>query len=60
MKVNGLSDSSVGVFVGPLEGKGCFIVMADIAHDFTMEIGLGFEDATCNEISFDLENQIST
>ena len=49
--VNGLSDSSVGVFVGPPERESRFIVMADVAHDFAMKIGLGCEDATCNEVS---------
>jgi hypothetical protein len=28
--------------------------MADIAHDLAVEVGLGFEDAACNEISLDL------
>ena len=51
MKVNDLSDSPMGIFVGPLEGQGRFIVMADIAHDFAMEIALGFEDAPGNEVS---------
>ena len=54
MKVNGLSDSSIGVFVSPLEGESRFIVMANVAHDFAMEVGLGFEDAACNEVSLDL------
>ena len=52
--MNGLSDSSVSVFVSPLEGESCFVVMADIAHDLAVEVGLGFEDAACNEISLDL------
>ena len=43
----------MGIFVGPLEGQGRFIVMADIAHDFAMEIALGFEDAPGNEVSLD-------
>src|SRR4029453_10128713 len=54
MKVNGLSNSSVSVFVSPLEGESCFVVMADIAHDLSVEVGLGFEDAACNEVSLDL------
>ena len=54
MKVDGLSNSSVSVFVSPLEGKSCFVVMADIAHNLAMEVGLGFEDAACNEVSLDL------
>ena len=54
MKVNGLSDSSICVFVSPLEGESCFVVMADIAHDLSVEVGLGFEDAACNEVSLDL------
>ena len=28
--------------------------MADIAHDLSVEVGLGFEDAACNEVSLDL------
>ena len=28
--------------------------MADIAHNLAMEVGLGFEDAACNEVSLDL------
>ena len=28
--------------------------MADIAHDLAVEVGLGFENAACNEISLDL------
>jgi len=52
--VNDLSDSSVGVFVSPLEGESCFVVMADIGHDLSVEVGLGFEDAACNEVSLDL------
>ena len=28
--------------------------MADIAHDLAVEVGLGFEDAACNEVSLDL------
>jgi hypothetical protein len=43
----------MGVFVGPLERESGFIVMANIAHDFTMEIDLGFEDAACNEVPLD-------
>ena len=27
--------------------------MANVAHDFAMEVGLGFEDATCNKIPLD-------
>ena len=27
--------------------------MADIAHDLAVEVALGFENATCNEVSFD-------
>ena len=53
MKVHGLVDSSISVFVGPLEGEGSFIVMADVAHDFAMEIALGVEDATGDEIPLD-------
>ena len=56
--MNGLSDSSIGIFVGPLEGESRFIVMADIAHDFAMEIGLGFEDATCNEVPLDFGDRL--
>jgi hypothetical protein len=52
--VNGLSNSSVGVFVSPLEGESCFVVMADIAHDLAVEVGLGFEDAASNKVSLDL------
>jgi hypothetical protein len=51
--VNELSNSSFGVFVSPLEGESRFIVMANVAHDFAMEVGLGFEDATCNKIPLD-------
>ena len=54
MKVNYLSDSPVGVFISPLEGESCFVVMADIAHDLSVEVGLGFEDTACNEVSLDL------
>ena len=54
MQVNGLSDSSICVFVSPLEGESCLIVMADIADDLAVEVGLGFEDAACNEVSLDL------
>ena len=54
MKVNGLSDSSVGVFVSPLKGESCFVVMADIAHDLSVEVGLGFEDAASNDVVLDL------
>jgi hypothetical protein len=50
MKVHGLVDSSMSVFVGPLEGEGSFIVMADVAHDFAVEITGGVEDAPGNEI----------
>src|SRR5215207_144284 len=53
MKVHGLVDSSISVFVGPLEGQRSFIVMADVAHDFAMEIALGVEDATGDEIPLD-------
>src|SRR5262245_2547686 len=53
MKVHGLVDSSMSVFVGPLEGQGRFIVMADVAHDFAMEIALGVENATGDEIPLD-------
>ena len=28
--------------------------MTDIAHDLSVEVGLGFEDAACNEVSLDL------
>jgi len=28
--------------------------MADIGHDLSVEVGLGFEDAACNEVSLDL------
>ena len=28
--------------------------MADIADDLAVEVGLGFEDAACNEVSLDL------
>ena len=28
--------------------------MADVAHDLAVEVGLGFEDAACNEVSLDL------
>ena len=28
--------------------------MADVAHDLSVEVGLGFEDAACNEVSLDL------
>ena len=28
--------------------------MADIAHDLSVEVGLGFEDAACDEVSLDL------
>ena len=52
--MNDLSDSSIGVFVSPLEGESCFVVMADVAHDLSVEVGLGFEDAACNEVSLDL------
>ena len=51
--MNELSNSSFGVFVSPLEGESRFIVMANVAHDFAMEVGLGFEDATCNKIPLD-------
>ena len=44
----------MGVFVSPLEGESCFVVMADIAHDLAVEVGLGFEDAASNEVSLDL------
>jgi hypothetical protein len=50
MKVHGLVDSSISVFVGPLEAQGRFIVMADVAHDFAMEIALGVENATGDEV----------
>ena len=52
--MNGLSNSSVSVFVSPLEGESCFVVMGDIAHDLSVEVALGFEDAACNEVSLDL------
>ena len=52
--MNDLSDSSIGVFVSPLEGESGFVVMADRAHDLLVEVGLGFEDAACNEVSLDL------
>jgi hypothetical protein len=52
--VNNLSDSSIGVFVSPLEGESRFVVMADIAHDLSVEVGLGLEDAACNEVSLNL------
>ena len=54
MKVNYLSNSPVGVFISPLEGESCFVVMADIAHDLSVGVGLGFEDTACNEVSLDL------
>jgi hypothetical protein len=53
MKVDGLVDSSMSVFVGPLKGQGSFIVMADVAHDFAMEIAFRVEDATGDEIPLD-------
>ena len=52
--MNDLSDSSIRVFVSPLEGESGFVVMADRAHDLAVEVGLGFEDAACNEVSLDL------
>lgn len=39
--MNGLSDSSIGVFVSPLEGESRFVLMADIARDLSVEVGLG-------------------
>jgi hypothetical protein len=33
------SDSVAGIAVDPLNGFGCFVVLADIAHELSFEIG---------------------
>jgi len=43
----------MSIFVGPLEGQGSFIVMADVAHDFAMKIAGGVKDAAGDELPLD-------
>jgi hypothetical protein len=56
-----LTDTTVGVWIGPLEWFGAFVVGADIASDFASEVSSGSEDAAGDQVArLSLENQIST
>src|SRR4030095_1128942 len=46
-----LSDTTVGVPIGPLEGFGSFVVAVDIAGDFASEVSSGSEDAAVEQIA---------
>ena len=42
-----------GVFVGPMEWDGGFVVMANVTHNFPMKVLGGSKDAACDEITLD-------
>jgi hypothetical protein len=46
-----LTDTTVGVSVGPLEGFGSFVVALDIAGDFASEVSSGSKDAAGQQIA---------
>jgi hypothetical protein len=46
-----LSDTTVGIPIGPLEGFGSFVVAVDIAGDFASEVSSGSEDAAGEQIA---------
>ena len=46
-----LTDPTVGVSIGPLEGFGSLIVALDMAGNFASEVGSGSEDAASDQIA---------
>jgi hypothetical protein len=46
-----LTDTAIGVSIGPLEGFGAFVVALDIAGNFASEVRSGIEDAAGNQIA---------
>ena len=51
MKLMVLTDTTVGMSIGPLEGFGAFVVALDIAGDFASEVSFGSEDAAGDQIA---------
>jgi hypothetical protein len=54
MKVNNSSYSLGGILVAPSKGDRCFVVVADVTHDFPCEVCIGFEDVASNDVALDL------
>lgn len=48
------SKSILGIAVGPLEGLSRFVVMTNVFHDLSAQVGLGFENAPGDDIALDL------
>ena len=51
MELMVLTDTTVGISVGPLEGFGSFVVAHDIAGDFASEVSSGSKDAAGEQIA---------
>ena len=46
-----LTDTTIGVPIGPLEGFGSFVMASEIASDFASEVSSGSEDAAGEQIA---------
>src|SRR5437870_6526722 len=47
------SDTVIGISVGPFYRFGCFVVLADVVHEFSFEIGHRSKNAAGNDITLD-------
>ena len=54
MKLDRLADSVGGISIGPLKGSGAFVIGADVAHEFSFEVGLGSENSAGDQVALDL------